>query len=203
MMALRSKIVMAVAATIFICSCCVVSEPSFAQSGTMQQNVKILVAKAEQSLRHESQKHLAVNYINRAIKLQPLNLELHYKRAFILGRLKLYHEAIKSLNFVMANDPNRKKFPSALKYRAECFAAIGNYERAVSDYRKMLSRGRGGGKIWYYFAELLWFMGDHSQALSAIDKGLITESHWRGKLLQLRRKILTGQKAQLHTPFSN
>ncbi len=200
-MLFRSKCLISILAAVFIY--CAMTTPVFAQNGTLQQNVKMLVAKADQSLRHESQKHLAVDYINRAIKLQPLNLGLHYKRAFIFGRLNLYHEAIRSLNFVIANDPNRRKFPSALKYRAECYAAIGDYARAVSDYHKMLSRGRGDGKIWYYFAELLWFLGDHGQALGAIDRGLMTDSHWKGKLLKLREKILTGKKAQLHIPFSN
>jgi len=174
-----------------------------AQSGTVEQNVKLLVAKADQCLRQESRKHLAIDYINRAVKLQPRNLQLYYKRAFIYGRLKYYTEAIKNLDFVVHNDPGSIRFPSALKYRAECYAAMGIYAKAVADYRTLLEKSSEAGKIWLYYAELLWFLGDRHQALNAIDNGLKVKTHWRVRLVELRKKVVTGQRVQLHTPFSN
>jgi len=174
-----------------------------AQTGTVEQNVKILVAKANQCLRHESRKHLAVDYINRAVKLQPRNLQLYYKRAFIYGRLKYYTEAIKNLDFIVRSDPRALRFPSALKYRAECYAAIGVYGKAVTDYRTLLKHSSESGKVWFYYAELLWFLGDRQQALKSIDKGLKVKTHWRSKLIALRKNVIAGQRVQLHTPFSN
>ncbi len=174
-----------------------------AQPEAISQEVKKLVANADQCLRQESRKHLAIGYINRAIQLQPTNLQLYYKRAFIYGKLKYYTEALKNLDFVIRNDPARRKFPSALKYRAECYAAIGDYEKALADYRTFLRKSRKAGKIWYSYAELLWFLGDREQALGAVENGLRTGSHWQSKLESLRNKIITGTRVQLHTPFSN
>ena len=172
---------------------------------TRQQYVDGLVSKANHYSQQEGKSFLAINYINEAVKLQPRNLNIYSKRAFIYGRLNLYTEAIKDLTFILRNDTGRRKFPSSWKYRAECYSAIGAYARAIADYKRMINNrtNKKSGKIWYYYAELLWFMGNKDEALKAVSIGLKTGSHWVGKIKTLENKILLGKRVKLHRPFSN
>ena len=57
--------------------------------------------------------------------------------------------------------------------------------------------------MWYYYAELLWFIGNKGEALKAVNIGLKTGSHWVGKIKTLENKILSGERVKLHRPFSN
>ena len=172
---------------------------------TRQEYVNDLVSKASHYSRQEGKSFLAINYINEAVKLQPGNLNIYYKRAFIYGRLGLYTESIKDLNFILRSKSGRKKFTSALKYRAECYSAIGEYARAIADYKRMINNRttKKSGKMWYYYAELLWFIGNKGEALKAVNIGLKTGSHWVGKIKTLENKILSGERVKLHRPFSN
>ena len=179
--------------------------PEILPAVTLQEHVNGLIAKADHYSRQKGQTLLAINYINNAVKLQPRNLSIYYKRASIYGRLKLYTEAIKDLNLVIKNDPGRKKFPSALRHRAECYSMVGEYVKAISDYKRTLNNRTTNktGKIWYHYAELLWFAGYKDEALKAINKGSLTGSHWIEKMKRLESKILLGTKVSLHRPFSN
>jgi len=183
---------------LFVSLSVALSTTILAQPEAASQEVKMLVANAEKCLRQESHKYLAIDYVNRAIALQPTNLKLFYYRAFVYGKLKYYTEALKNLNFVAQNDPAGRK-----KYQAECYAAMGDYNKALVAYRTFLRKARKSGKIWYHCAELLWFLGDREQALGVVENGLQTGSHWQGKFEALRNKIIAGQQVQLHTPFSN
>ncbi|SHJ56625.1 Tetratricopeptide repeat-containing protein [Malonomonas rubra DSM 5091] len=170
---------------------------------TRQQYAHNLASLAEKMSKQEGKEFLAISYINEAIKAQPSNLGMYYKRAAIYSRAGLNAEAIKDLNLILKNDPLGKKFPSTLKYRAECFAALGSYQKALSDYQTFLRKAPKSGKVWYYYAELLWFVGDREKALQAINSGLRTGSHWEKKMRSLQTKILDNKKVKLHKPFSN
>jgi len=168
-----------------------------------QQYAHKLASQAEMMSKQKGKNFLAISYINEAIKLQPSNLGMYYKRVSVYGRAGLYAEAIKDLNLILKNDPLRKKFPSSLKYRAECFAALGAYQQALSDYSTFLRQAPKSGKLWYYYAELLWFVGNRDKALAAISQGLQTGSHWVGKMRFLQKQIFENKKVVLHKPFSN
>ena len=170
---------------------------------TQQEYVNNLVNKAMHYSRQEGKETLAVSLINKAIKIQPRNLKLYYKRASVKGHIKNYAGALSDLNIVMRNDTGRKKkFPSAVKYRAECFSALGYMKNAIDDY-KIATSSLHSAKIWLYYAELLWYLGQKSEALDAINKGLSLNQHWTPKLRKLQNKIFSGEKVKLHTPFTN
>ncbi len=180
----------------FLFSACI------ANAITKQQYVDNLVAKALELSSQEGKSLLSINYINKAIKLQPRSLKIYYKRAFVYGRAGLYVEAIKDLNLIL-NSPSRSQFPAALKFRAECLAMLGDYRSALADYLTLLERAPKSGKIWYYYAELLWFVGEKDKALIAISNGLKIGSHWGVKMKRLQSVIWEGKKIKLHEPFSN
>ncbi len=173
---------------------------------TRQQYINDLISKANHYSQQEGKSFLAINYINEAVKLQPRNLDIYFKRAAIYARLKLFPEAIKDLDLVYRNAHGRKKYTKAIKYRAECYAAVGEYGRAINDYKTMINNSskKGGiGKIYYYYAELLWFIGNKNEALKVINRGKMTGSHWIEKMKVLENKISLGERVTLHRPFSN
>ncbi len=143
----------------------------------------------------------ALIYINKAIKREPSNLKYIYLRAFILGRSKNYIGAIKDFTKVITRDV--RHFPHAPRFRADCFVAIGQYSKAIRDYRKFLRAEPKDGKVWSYLAEAYYLMGDAKSALMAINKGLRTGSHWKGRLLALQKAILLGKRIKPHRPLSN
>lgn len=181
----------------------VLTVSNFSLAVSREEYANSLSQQAEQYSKQKGKEFLALGYINEAIKLQPSNLNNYYRRAFVLGRARLYAAAINDLNLVIRNDPGNKKFPSALKYRAECYAAMNDIDNAIKDYRRMLKRAPKSDKLWLYYAELLWFAGMKSESLKAIEMGYLANGHRRGKLKNLHKKILSGERVKLHTPFSN
>ena len=75
---------------------------------------------------------MAFQYINKAIRIQPERNDLYYNRAFIIGHAGNYGKAIKEFSRFVS----RKGFPHAIRFRADCYMAIGMYERAAKDYLK-------------------------------------------------------------------
>lgn len=171
----------------------------FAWGASVQQNVQTMVTRAEQYSRQENNSQLAISYINKAIKLQPRNQQLYYKRALILGRIGVYSAAIPELSRFV----RMKEYPHAVRFRADCFMAMNDMRSATRDYFVFLKKAPKDGKVWSYLAEAYALMGDKKSALAAISKGLSTGSHWSKRLEELRIQILTNQMVQPHQPFSN
>lgn len=164
-----------------------------------QTSVESLVAQAEQYSRQDGKESLALKYINAAIKLQPKREDLYYRRAFILGRAGQYIYAIKEFNrFVKSS-----RYPHAVRFRGDCFMALGDYKQAAKDYSVFLKSAPMDGKVWSYLAEALIFMGARQAALDAIAKGMTTESHWSERLQELRESILLNKTIKPHKPLSN
>ena len=183
---------------ILIISCCVVR---YAIAST--KNIEQLVKIARQYAREEGKENLSILLINKAIKTQPHNMLLYFERASILGRLGFYKEAINDFNFLLRKNAPITKYVIR-RHRADCYAAIGKMKNAIVDYQYVVKVKPKKGKYWYYYAELLWFLGLKKPALNATSKGLATESHWRGHLRDLRNKILTGERiTKLHLPLHN
>lgn len=142
---------------------------------------------------------LAINYINKAIKIQPERMELQYQRALIFGRAGYYPHAIKELSRFV----NNQNYSHAVRFRADCYFAINQIGRAVKDYKTFLRNAPNDGKVWSYLAEALYTGGDKNGALKAVIAGLKTKSHWEKRLLELQEKILLNQSIEPHTPLSN
>jgi len=176
---------------------------SSAPAVTRQQYINDLISKADHYSRQEGKSLIAINYINQAVKLQSGNLDTRFNRAKIYARLKLFSEAIKDLSLVYRNAHGQKKYSKAIKYRAECYAWLGEYSRAINDYKTMLNTGWRIGKIYYYYAELLWFVGNKNEALKVINLGKLNGDHWVAKMEVLENKIYSGKRVKLHQPFSN
>ena len=168
-------------------------------SMTRQEYVNSVVSQAEQYSKQEGRQSLAVSLINEAIKLQPRNPELYYKRAFILGRAGQYLYAIPDLNMVM----KLKQYPHAIRFRADCFMAVRDYQKAAQDYSVFLGSAPKDGKVWSYLAEALALQGNKQAALEATSRGLATGSHWSERLRQLQEMILLDKIIVPHKPFSN
>jgi tetratricopeptide (TPR) repeat protein len=166
---------------------------------TFQEQVEFLTKQAVFYSKNNGDNSLALMYINKAIKLQPHNFNLYYNRAFIMGRAGEYHNAIKEFSRFVKND----KFPHAVRFRADCFMAINQMQRAVHDYKCFLKLAPKDGKVWSYLVETLALMGKQSAALSAINHGLESKSHWSGRLKLLQKQIAFGEKIIPHMPFSN
>lgn len=173
--------------------------PAPGSAVTLQEHVNGLVHQADQYSKDDKKKFIAIAYINEAIKLQPRNLQLYYKRAFILGRAGLYNEAINEFTRFVRH----KEFPHAVRFRADCFMAIHDMPRAVRDYRAFLAREAKDGKVWSYLVEAYALMGDTHNALKAVNQGLATGSHWSGRLQSLQAQIVSGQRIKPHKPLSN
>jgi tetratricopeptide (TPR) repeat protein len=164
-----------------------------------QTSVESLVAQAEQFSRQEGKEFLALKYINAAIKLQPKREDLYYRRAFILGRAGQYIYAVKEFNRFVKS----LKYPHAVRFRGDCFMALGDYRQAAKDYSAFLNSAPMDGKVWSYLAEALVLMGARQAALDTIAKGMATESHWSERLRELRESILLNKSIKPHKPFSN
>jgi tetratricopeptide (TPR) repeat protein len=147
----------------------------------------------------------ALRHILIASKMAPGDMELIYSRAAIYGRAGFYAQAVKDLSRVIREDEflQKRRYPSARKFRAECLAILGQYVKSSADYQWLLKRHPGNGNIWYYLAELYAVMLRNDLALAAIDKGLSTKSHWKQRLKLLQKKIILGESVSLHAPFSN
>ncbi len=166
--------------------------------------IGVLVKNAEAHSR-QGNHSMALSLYNQAIRMQPSNSGLYYRRAAMFGRYGDYSSAINDLTRVIRADErnNKRKFPAARKFRAECFASLGLLQKAVAEYRFILRLNPRSGKLWYYLAETYAYMQKQDLAMSAIQKGLATKSHWSGNLKGLHARISTGQKISLHRPFSN
>ncbi len=172
---------------------------SILYAATREERAEQFAEQAAQYSRQEGKQFLAVAYINRAIKLQPKRVELYYKRAFILGRVGQYALAISDFNRFV----NNRKYPHAIRFRADCFMALGMLQKAVEDYTAFLRFDPKDGKVWSYLTESLALMGRKDLALDAARKGLATGSHWSKRLRELQRKVLLGEMITPHKPFSN
>lgn len=142
---------------------------------------------------------MAFQYINKAIGIQPTRINLYYNRAFIIGRAGHYGKAIKEFSRFVSH----KEFPHAIRFRADCYIAIGMYKRAAKDYLSFLKNQPRDGKVWSYLAESLALAGNTKAALGAIQKGLATRSHWSKRLMILQEQILAGKLIVPHKPFTN
>jgi len=142
---------------------------------------------------------MAIQYINKAIKLQPKRIDLYYNRAFIIGRAGNYGKAIKEFSQVVSH----KKFPHAIRFRADCYMAIGQYERAAKDYLSFLKHAPMDGKVWSYLTEAFVLTGNTKAALTAVQKGLAIRSHWSKRLMRLQEQIVMGESITPHIPLSN
>ncbi|ACN15097.1 TPR-repeat containing protein [Desulforapulum autotrophicum HRM2] len=165
---------------------------------TLQEHVSVLTKKADESSK-QGNHALAFTYINQAIKLQPKNYNLYYTRAFILGRAGQYSKAIKEFSRFVKND----KFSHAIRFRADCFLAINQLQKAANDYVMFLRFAPKDGKVWSYLVETLALMGNRKAALDAVNRGLSTNSHWSDRLTVLQKQIFSGQKIIPHKPLSN
>ena len=164
-----------------------------------EQYANKLANRAIRYSKTEDKKQLAVQLINKAISLQPGNLELYYKRGFILGRAGRYDLAIKTFNKLVP----KKQFPHAVRFRGDCFMALGYYKRAAADYSKFLKKYPKDGKVWSYLVEALALMGDRSSAMAAAQKGIMAGSHWTKRLEVLYGQLASGQGIEPHQPLSN
>ena len=166
--------------------------------------IGVLVKNAEAYSR-QGNHSMALALYNQAIHLQPSNTGLYYRRAAMFGRYGDYLSAVNDLTRVIRADERNKKrkFPAARKFRAECFATLGLLEKAVAEYKLILRLNPKSGKLWYYLAETYAYMQRQDLAMSAIQKGLATKTHWSGNLIGLQARISTGEKISLHRPFSN
>jgi len=144
---------------------------------------------------------IAINMYDRAIKMNPNNIELYYKRASALGKSKQYGRALKDLSLVIRKAKNN--FPHAIRFRADCYMALGYIQRASKDYLVFLKSLPKDGKVWSYLGETYALMGRTDLALKAIRRGLATGSHWEKRLKNLQMEILSGTKIKPHVPFSN
>jgi len=142
---------------------------------------------------------MAFQYINKAIGIQPKRIDLYYDRAFIIGRAGNYGGAIKAFSRFVSG----KGFPHAIRFRADCYMAIGMYERAAKDYMSFLKNDPRDGKVWSYLAESLALAGNTKAALGAAQKGLATQSHWSKRLMILQKQILAGKLIVPHKPLTN
>jgi tetratricopeptide (TPR) repeat protein len=196
-MTFRLKWMILISATVFVWGA--ITAPVFAQGGSIQHEVKNLVAKAEQYSRQPGKGPLALSYMNKAIQLQPGNRDLYYRRAFVMGRMGAYAAAIQEFSRFV----NMRGYSHAIRFRADCFMALNDFERASKDYLAFLRNAPGDGKVWLYLAESLALMGDKRSALKAVEKGLASGSHWAEALEKMRIKILTNQMIKPHKPLSN
>lgn len=166
--------------------------------------VGYFVKNAETYTRQGNHPMAAMMY-DQAVRMQPGDMQLYYQRAASYGRAGYYQNAIKDLSLVINNDEMsaKRRFPSARKFRAECYAMSGQLQKAVDDYKEMLQINPNSGKLWYYLAETYAVMQRSDLAISAISKGLATKSHWADKLKNLHTRIMIGEQIKLHAPFSN
>lgn len=169
------------------------------QAATRQEIADRLAEQADQYSRQIGKQYLAIPYINKAIELQPKRTDLYYKRAFIFGRAGRYGNAINEFNKFV----NNRKYPHAIRFRADCFMALGMFQNAAKDYTIFLRFDPKDGKVWSYLTEALALMGRKYLALGAAEKGLATGSHWSKRLNELKRKILLGENITPHKPLSN
>lgn len=144
---------------------------------------------------------VALNLYNQAIKMFPGNVELYYRRATVWGRTGQYGRAIKDLALVINRDKN--SFPHAIRFRGDCFLALGYTQKAIQDYIAFLRKDPRDGKVWSYLVEAYSLAGRNDLAIQAISAGLRTGSHWERKLKILQIQILSGKKITPHKPFSN
>ena len=141
----------------------------------------------------------ALQYINKAIKIQPKRMDLYYHRAIIIGRSGNYVEAIKEFSRFASHE----KFSHAIRLRADCYMAIRMYENAAKDYLSFLKNSPRDGKVWSYLAETFALGGNKKAALGAVQRGLATKSHWSKRLKILQKQILTGKLIVPHKPLTN
>jgi len=165
---------------------------------TLHEYVNVLAKQADKSSK-QGNHSLAFTSINKAIKLQPENYNLYYTRAFILARAGQYLRAIKEFSRFVKKD----NYPHAIRFRADCFMATNQLQRAANDYAMFLRVAPKDGKVWSYLAETLALMGNSKSALDAVSRGLSTNSHWSDRLLVLQKQILSGQRIIPHKPLSN
>ncbi|WP_321495891.1 tetratricopeptide repeat protein [uncultured Desulfobacter sp.] len=166
------------------------------------QSARAYVDQLDKNAVYESKKGnypLAFQYINKAIEIQPKRMDLYYHRAMIIGRAGDYGKAIIEFSRFVSN----KKFPHAVRLRADCYMAIGMYERAVKDYLSFLKDAPRDGKVWSYLAEACFLVGNTKAALEAVQKGLAIRSHWSDRLRILHEQIISGKQIVPHKPLTN
>lgn len=177
--------------------------PDVCQAVSGNPRVKALVENAD-AYSKQGNHLLAMSMYDQAIRISPGDMGLYYKRASIFGAAGQYGSAIKDLNRVIGQGRMGKdRYPAAIRFRADCFMALGQMQKASEDYMAFLRKAPKDGKVWSYLVEAYALMGRTDLALQAVNKGLATGSHWSGKLKSLQMQILTGETITPHKPFSN
>ena len=185
---------------IFLLTLCWLSLGAVVVAANTNPQIEALVRNAD--IYSKQGNHVvALQLLDQAIRISPGDLGLYYKRAGMYGDAGHYVNAIKDLNQVINRGNN--KFPHAIRFRADCFMALGYYQKASEDYLAFLRKAPKDGKVWSYLVETYALMGRKQLALQTVNKGLATNSHWSGKLKKLQVQIMTGQKITPHKPFSN
>lgn len=191
------------AALVSAAFCVLFAVPDVCQAVSGNPRVKLLVQNGD-AYSKQGNHLLAINMYDQAIRISPGDMGLYYRRAFIFGAAGQYGSAIKDLNRVIGQGKMGKgRFPAAVRFRADCFMALGQMQRASEDYLAFLRKDPGDGKVWSYLVEAYALMGRSDLALQAVNKGLATGSHWSGRLKSLQMQILTGETITPHKPFSN
>lgn len=149
-------------------------------AASTEQKIEALLNQAEMISQDRANQMTVLQLCSEAIRLHPREVGTYYKCGLILGKMGDYVTGVKHFSYVIAHDGNggRRKYPAALKFRADCFMGLGMLQNAIDDYSHIVKQNNKSGKIWFYLAEALTLANRKDLALNAIEQGCATGSHW-------------------------
>ncbi|UCC15183.1 MAG: tetratricopeptide repeat protein [Gammaproteobacteria bacterium] len=115
----------------------------------------------------------AARHYERALELEPTNVEILIQAAVKLRELGRLDESIRILDYVVARDPVN---PSGFTSQATLYLYTGRLDEAIASYRKALSLSPGVGQAHSLIGYALLLKGEPEAGLAEIEKD---PSVWR------------------------
>jgi len=130
----------------------------------------------EAALTHEtlSQTHAGLEKINRAIALRPKNKVYQLTRARLLRMAGRNQDAMAELDTLLRINP---RYLRAMYLAGNILYELGEYEKLISVYRRVLNIHPGDYDIQYQLAKAYMLSGNSSDASSMLVKLLSEQSH--------------------------
>jgi tetratricopeptide (TPR) repeat protein len=100
-----------------------------------------------------------------AIALQPINPEAYLRRGSAYHRLRQWRQAVEDLTLALALGPAGND-PDVWFMRAFAYGALGQQDRAVADYSKLIDMNLYGGMVWNNRGVAYRALGQQDKALT-------------------------------------
>lgn len=129
--------------------------------------------------------------LSAAIKKNPKNAKLYYKRAINRQYMNKFQDALRDYSIVIKLDP--KSYPKAYWRRGLCLYKLGQYQLAIKDYSRCLAVSPKYDKVYFHRARAYGKIGMIGKAKKDLESAVKYGPEYAKAALSVYKKLLTGR----------